>query len=414
LKLFSSTTLSARVTKNVALLTFCLFVLFSLVTFFIAYSLEDAMFNQQLQYANNQLQQTNTLPPRVKKIADLSECGFSSSDNNPLLNLDTDEVFGEFSHGNAHYHYMKVTDGLLLMNVTEQFVVKRGAKDILLILFLLFIPCIAASVFIAKSISSHALKPFHRLSQHFQLRSEQGTSSSEQLIDIEEADIKAIAEQLELALTKQAQLIEEQVAFNQGMSHEIRTPLQVMGHSLELIEVNQPALYQQASVQRLVKSLARIKRISNALLWLTSKDQFQGKTDINTVLNKVILESEALSTLHKLNISLDKTTQSPTSASIPEEVIELIFFNLINNAIHHGLHTEGTLGLNITIGQHAVTFTNAIANELEHELSKQQHFNLGLTLIKNLAERFEHHFTTEVTNNHFSATLSFSQPVNEL
>ncbi|WP_076410445.1 sensor histidine kinase KdpD [Shewanella sp. UCD-KL12] len=413
MRLFSAATLSTRVTKTVTLLTFCLFILFSLVTFFIAYSLEDAMFNHQLQYADNQLQQTDTLPPHINKVADLTAFGFSTSNNNPLLGIDTDEPFGEFSYGKEHYHYMKISDGLLLMNVTEQFVVKRGAKDILLILFLLFIPCIAASVFIAKSISSHALKPFHRLSQHFQLRSEQGTSSSEQLIDIEEADIKAIAEQLEQALTKQAQLIEEQTAFNQGMSHEIRTPLQVMDHSLELIEVNQPALYQQASMQRLVRSLARIKRISNALLWLTSKDQFQAKSNINKVLDKVILESKALSTLHKLDISLENTAQYPTSASIPEEVIELIFFNLINNAIHHGLHCEGALGLNITIEQHGITFTNAIANELEHELSKQQHFNLGLTLIKNLAERFSHHFTTEVTNNHFSATLSFSQPVNE-
>jgi hypothetical protein len=42
---------------------------------------------------------------------------------------------------------------------------------------------------------------------------------------------------------------------------------------MELIETTHPDLYHQPSLQRFDKSLARMKRISNALLWLTSKDE---------------------------------------------------------------------------------------------------------------------------------------------
>ena len=196
------------------------------------------MFNQQLQQANEQLQQQQTLPLRIKRVSDLSEFNLTLSPNKQFIEFDADDLFGEFSHANKHYHYMKVTDGLLLMDVTEQVVVKRGAKDIFSILLLVFLPCIFVSVFIAKAISAHALKPFHRLSRHFQQTHTPLSASSEKIIDIEETDIKVIAEQLEQALAKQALLIDEQIAFNQGMSHEIRTPLQVMSHSLELIEAN--------------------------------------------------------------------------------------------------------------------------------------------------------------------------------
>ena len=190
------------------------------MTFFIAYSLEDAMFNQQLLQANEQLQQQQTLPSKVNKVSNLSKFSVTLAPNKQFMEFDVDDLFGEFSHKDKHYHYMEVTDGLLLMDVTEQVVVKRGAKDILLILLVVFLLCIAISVLIAKAISTHALKPFHRLSQHFQQKNESREQPFIGVIDIEEADVKAIAEQLEQALAEQALLIEEQVAFNQGMSHD--------------------------------------------------------------------------------------------------------------------------------------------------------------------------------------------------
>jgi len=361
------------------------------------------MFNQQLVQAKEQLQHQQTLPLQVQKVADLSTFGSTLSPNKQFMEFDADDLFGEFSHKNKHYHYMKLSDGLLVMDVTEKVVVKRGAKDMITILVLLLIPCIALSVYLAKTISAHALRPFHRLSQHFQQRDKQQNEPLETLIDIEEADVKIIAQQLEQALAKQTLLIEEQAMFNQGMSHEIRTPLQVMSHSLELFEVNYAELYTQPLVQRLVKSIARIKRISNALLWLTSKDQCQDKSPINEVLDRVLFESKNLITAHNLDITLNNINKNQPTVTMPEEVLELIFFNLLNNTIHHGMHSNDSNELTITIEKNSVMFSNEIVDTI----SEQQHFNLGLNLIKKLAERFNNGFTTEVTNNQFNATLYF-------
>lgn len=365
------------------------------------------MFNQQLQQANIQLQQHQSLPLNVKKIPDLAEFGLTLSPNKQFIEFDADDLFGEFSHQGQHYHYMKLSDELLLMDVTEQVVVKRGAKDIFFILLLVFVFCILVSVFIARAISAHALKPFHHLSQHFQQKnkpqSESFTNATDIDKDIEEADVKIIAEQLEQALEKQALLIEEQATFNQGMSHEIRTPLQVMSHSMELIEANYPEVYQQPSMQRFVKSLARIKRISNALLWLTSSEEHQGESCVSTVLNQVLVDSKNLTTAHHLDITLENINHYQPMIAMPEEVLELIFFNLINNAIHHGLQKHGSILLKITINKNEVIFSNEKANIS----SEQQHFSLGLTLIKKLTERFTIDFKTHITDNNFNAVFYF-------
>jgi signal transduction histidine kinase len=289
------------------------------------------------------------------------------------------------------------------MEVTEQVVVKRGAKDIFIILLWVFLLCIIISIFIARTISVHALKPFHQLSQYFQNKGEPQSESFANVIDIEEADVKIIAHQLEQALEKQASLIEEQVMFNQSISHEIRTPIQVMGHSMELIEANYDEIYQQPSMQRLVKSLARIKRISNALLWLTSKDTYQSESCITTVLTRVMVESESLITVHHLDITIDNINHYQPKTAVPEEVLELIFFNLINNTIHHGLQSNGSTAFTITIDESQITFSN----ELESSTSEQQHFNLGLKLIKKITERFGTDFKTNVINNQFNAIFFY-------
>jgi len=365
------------------------------------------MFNQQLQQANKQLQQQKTLPLKIKKMPDLAEFGLTLSPNKQFIEFDANDLFGEFSHQGKHFHYMKLTDGLLLMDVTEQVVVKRGAKDIFLILLLIFMLCILVSVFIARAISAHALKPFHHLSQHFQQKNQPQSESFANATDIdsniEEADVKIIAEQLEQALEKQALLIEEQAAFNQGMSHEIRTPLQVMSHSMELVEANHPEVYQQPSMQRFIKSLTRIKRITNALLWLTSPEEHQDESCLSTVLNQVLVDSKNLATAHHLDITLENINHYKPMIAMPGEVLELIFFNLINNAIHHGLQKHGSILLKITINESEIIFSN----EKTNISCEQQHFNIGLKLIKKLTERFTIDFKTHITDNHFNAVLYF-------
>lgn len=394
-------TLSFRLTKIIVFMTFGLCVLFSMVTFFIAYSLEDAMFNQQLIQANAQFQQAQYLPLTIEKKPNLSEFGLTLAPSSQYMEFDPNDIFGEFSFQDKHYHYLKLSDGLLLMDVTEQVVVKSGMKDILIMLLLIIIPCLLFSVVVAKKMSNYALKPFHQLTRHFQYKALHQDDDHTSPMNIEETDIKAIAEQLEQAMQAQKSVLDDQIIFNQGMSHDIRTPLQVMSSSMELIEVNYPDLYQQPSVQRLNKALRRIKRTSNALLWLTSNEQYNEICCVQTILKSVLKESISLTKAHHINISVNKVNHS-LMMSLPEDVIELIFFNLINNAIHHGQPQHDMIELVIHISANGVTFTNKYNGDID---KSQPHFSLGLKLIGKLSKRFDIGFSTSIENSIYSASL---------
>ena len=88
---------------------------------------------------------------------------------------------------------------------------------------------------------------------------------------------------------------------------------------------------------------------------------------------------------------------------IPDEVLEMIFYNLINNVIHHGKQKDGMLNLSVNISECEITFSNEQASEA----SEKQHFSLGLKLIKKLSERFNINFKTKVINNQFTASFSY-------
>ena len=382
-------------------MTFSLCVLFSMLTFFIAYSLEDAMFNQQLIQANTQFQQSQSLPVTIQKKPNLSEFDLTLAPSSQFIEFDPNDVFGEFSFQDKHYHYMKLSDGLLLMDVSEQVVVKRGMKDILLMLLLIIIPCLLFSLVVAKKTSNYVLKPFHQLTRHFQYKALHQDDDHTSSMNIEETDIKAIAEQLEQALQAQKSVLDDQIIFNQGMSHEIRTPLQVMSNSMELIEVKYPDLYQQSSVQRLNKALRRIKRTSDAMLWLTSNEQYNEICCVQNILENVLKESKSLAQAHHINISVNKAKHA-LMVPMPENVIELIFFNLINNAIHHGQLQNDMIELVIHISENGIAFTNAYHADID---KSQSHFSLGLKLISKLCKRFNMRFSTRIERSIYSASL---------
>jgi len=134
---------------------------------FIAYSLEDTMFNRQLLQAQQQLAHQQTVAQNIRFVTDLS--AFNLTDAAPLqFNSETKNLqFQEFSANNRHYHAMRVANGFLLLDSTETAVVSRVLADIVLILSIALVPGLIMAYLIAKMVSAHALRPFTELSKNF-------------------------------------------------------------------------------------------------------------------------------------------------------------------------------------------------------------------------------------------------------
>ena len=396
-------TLYTRFVKSVSLLTVGLFVLFSATTLFIAYGIEDAMFKEQLHQANDKHLQGKALPANISVIESLDGLKPSSIEQLIYLELSDVDTIGEFKLDGKHFHYLVTEQGVLLLDSTNAGIISRALDDILAILLFALIPAMILAIWVAKVIANHAIKPFHQLSELFITSKASAAVDANTLEKIQEQDVKLIATELWLTLEQKAQMLERQLAFNQGMAHELRTPLQVMTHSVELLGHGYEELNSVMAFQRLEKSIHRMHRMCNGLLWLTSEQSHSELLNVNQALNSSLSKLKDLIDTHKIEVEMSTETQ--VGFVIPEEVFELITFNLLNNVVHHGRLNAGVIKWQIILTDSTVTFSNECIDQIEDKQQKER-FGIGLTLVSKLAERFG--LNTKIKNDNTSFALSIT------
>ncbi|MDK1312126.1 sensor histidine kinase [Pseudoalteromonas ardens] len=409
LKSSNQPTLLSRVRQHSLWLAFTLFLLFSGMTLFIVFALEDAVFKDQLKQTYHIIQQGGSLPANMTLVTQTDT--FTLSDSEQLKYFEFDAHFGEFTQGDQHFHFMKTDLGVLLLNSSELGIISRAIDDILVILLLMLLPTLLLTYWFSNKLSEKALRPFSKIhhalaAEHLHINEVKATLS-----DIEEQDIQLITKKLVDALEQKTHLLQQQIAFNQGMAHEIRTPLQVMSHSMELISASAPELASLKSYHRLDKAIARMHRLSSALLWLTSDAREQHTTQVRHVLDTVLSESQALIALHQIDVRINEPDPPKTlSLPIPEVVLELVILNLLTNVIHHCQTSEADKYWQISISQSQIRFCNPTV-QTPNDTSAHDNFGLGLQLVAALMDKFNVGFEAQQNNLVFSISLRVNKPL---
>jgi len=400
-------TLTSRVTYWITLLSLCMFLILSFLTFLVAFSSEDAMIHKILRNVNTE---SIVLNSHVKEISldELINMGYGHA--NPNEWSKRAESFGEFSSGDKYYHFMVLKDKIILFNSTDFVLTETRIKGIIKLLLKVFIPFLIATFFISRIIAKRALKPFSTLQATLLKPDKLAIDIKKANQHIKEADIKQIADELVLALEQKEQVLSQQIAFNQGMSHELRTPLQVMTHAVELIGIKNPELIQQDVYLRLVNSMDRMHRMSEAMLWLTSttKSTHQTQqTQVNICLAR--MQQDILQTYRNHDLELDVQEEGKLTLPMPEEVFEFIIYNLVNNAVHHGTVDSKASPLHIDITDSSLCLKNlVVASEIENANSITN-FGLGLSLVSKLCKRFGLQNSIKNNNNFYSIEISVSK-----
>jgi len=397
-------TLTSRVTYWITLLSLCMFLILSFLTFLVAFSSEDAMIHKILRNVNTE---SIVLNSHVKEISldELINMGYGHA--NPNEWSKRAESFGEFSSGDKYYHFMVLKDKIILFNSTDFVLTETRIKGIIKLLLKVFIPFLIATFFISRIIAKRALKPFSTLQATLLKPDKLAIDIKKANQHIKEADIKQIADELVLALEQKEQVLSQQIAFNQGMSHELRTPLQVMTHAVELIGIKNPELIQQNVYLRLVNSMDRMHRMSEAMLWLTSTTKSTHQTQVNICLAR--MKQDILQTYRNHDLKLDVQEEGKLTLPMPEEVLEFIIYNLVNNAVHHGKVDSEASPLHIDITDSYLCLKNlVVASEIENANSITN-FGLGLSLVSKLCQRFGLQNTIKDNNNFYSIEISVSK-----
>jgi len=394
-------TLTSRVTFWITLLSLCLFLILSFLTLVIAYSSEDTMIHSILRSVNQE-----TIP----QSSQISIISFDKLINDMEYEYASKAQlservggFGEFPFKEKYYHFMILENKIILFDSTNFVINDTRLKGIILLLFKTFIPFLIAAFFISRVIAKRALKPFSTLKTTLLKPDKLAADLRAINQHIKEADIKQVADELVLVLEQKEQVLAQQIAFNQGMSHELRTPLQVMTHAVELIGIKNPELKHEDVYVRLVNSMSRMHRTSEAMLWLTSTTKSTHQTHVNVCLAR--MKPDIVQTYSNHRLKLDIHEQSKLLLPIPEEVFEFILYNLLNNAVHHGKVDSKDTPLRIDITDNALCFKNAVVGSEVENSNSTTNFGLGLSLVSKLCQRFGLQSNIKNNNNIYSIEI---------
>ncbi|WP_346432573.1 sensor histidine kinase [Psychrosphaera aquimarina] len=394
-------TLASRVTLWITLMSLGLFIILSFLTLLVTLSAEDSMIHNVLRQVN---QKVLPLNGKVKRISyqQLIDMRYPYMTKEELATKVGG--FGEFEVDDTYYHFMILEGKVLLLDSSELIVDQARINRILKMLAQAFIPFLLFSLFLARLISKRALKPFFTLKSGFLNPDKQAVDLEKINHQIKETDVKTLVNELAMILAQKEQVLAQQITFNQGMSHELRTPLQVMEHSVELIGLKDPNLAQQDVYVRLLSAVGRMKRISEAMLWLNSQSEFNHPLQVNHVLVKI--KQDVLKTFNNHGLTLNIEEQDKLLLSVPEEVFELIIYSLVNNVIRHGKDDDGTKTLTINITENGISFSNLVDQDASKQHNSTTNFKLGLLLVSKLCQRFGLNLNIETAQGQFLVRIN--------
>jgi signal transduction histidine kinase len=195
------------------------------------------------------------------------------------------------------------------------------------------------------------------------------------------------------------------------LSHELRTPIQSSLATLELLALKTE---DKKTIERLMRSLKRMTRLSNAILHLMDSDKLPNtyQVDITQICRELVDELQPLAKVKKQSIILNTIDQTPegklndshslgqnrpsiTSLHHPkivatQEVIETLLSILLTNALQYGNASP----IKITINNYQIRIENEMDPISEHssainDIDTPQGFGIGLNIANRLADKYQ-------------------------
>lgn len=220
------------------------------------------------------------------------------------------------------------------------------------------------------------------------------------------ADVMVLAERQEVTefrefLTLYAAVWGKQVSALEGeqqtlayLAHELRTPLQSAQNSLAVL-MDRPS--DAASLARLERAIARLRRASNAALWLASERTVSRHeiADIDAIVTDLSEELRPL--LDRAGVELVRINGPVPEQIGPREAVEAVIASLLQNALQH----SGKGVVELRTGTSQISLSNPL------KAATSEGFGLGLDLARRLCSRFGWKLEAVRSRQCFTATIHF-------
>ncbi|KZN44580.1 sensor histidine kinase [Pseudoalteromonas luteoviolacea] len=393
-------------------------VLFGVVCFLFAYTIEDHLFNvilkDEANYVSQQLSLGNTPVPRLEFIEYLEDKQQLPQFIQNILQESPNA--SEFSsQGDLHYHLMWLDQGLLLAEVSEQLVVRKlklGMFNFMLVALGIVLLVAIILAYLSLAMAKKLLKPLDKL---VEIVSEAPVEKlpqnfSDQFVKDE---IGGFARTLEQALDRIRKFIDREQAFTRDASHELRTPIAVTQGALTLLKQEKLSEKQLQLVNRAAAAQAQMTQSVELLLALAREETIQ-QTNVKLL---PIVESCVLQQAPKIankDISVEVNVSSNAAIAVGESALNLILSNLIGNAFSHV--ESGSVTVSFTDNTLSIIDTGqGIPNEILDRIfesgiksESSKGLGMGLSIVYRLCQRLDIDLSLESNQQGTAFHLTFA------
>jgi signal transduction histidine kinase len=367
---------------------------FVAVTFFFLFSIEDYFHEQQLVNLSRIVAVNDSvkgIPSHIKiyKIGEVPQAWIALLDKVPFNKaIETANQQGEALHILRSKFSNSEQVVVLALDTSETNSIWAISDKLLILILPWIIIFLAVASFLAKKFIRRVQNQFNLLLST--ITKSESPDILEQFAKHQPIEEVALFAQLFNEVWQQK--IEILTREKQGLeylSHELRTPIQSSLATLELLALKTE---DTKTIDRLMRSLNRMTRLSNAILYLMEAEQLLPTYQIDTVkvCQQLVDELTPLAHVKKQSIALI-TNEENTQVNIiaTQEVIETLLSILLTNALQH----SNSNPIIITINHQQVSIQNELkeSSPSQHSANvddQQQGFGLGLKIAKRLADKF--------------------------
>ncbi len=210
---------------------------------------------------------------------------------------------------------------------------------------------------------------------------------------------------------------QQQKEFTENASHELQTPLAIIKSKLDLLLQDETLSKEQSEVIDSINlTLSRATRINRNLLLLAKIENQQFDLTESIDLSKLINENVELLLEHVENksIQLETRIEPNVKASCNRSLLEILITNLLLNAIRHSpdqsqMKIELTeKGLKISNSGAASLNTENLFKRFISTSSETPNSGLGLSIVKQISNRFGWNVAYSFENNFHIFSVTFS------
>lgn len=376
---------------------------------FISKSVEDHIFERQLQtivkqYRNTPISQRKEFssvnltiysdltqtPPRYQKQLIALDVGFHDVEFAPYEEFHIAVIAEENS---TLYFFYDVYD-LEISEESEIVIV-----EITLVLFLLLLIIV---LYIFQRTINKAMSPMFKLIA--QIKNSDSTTLNNFKnpgLSVNDQEVGLLYRTLDEYSQRLASFIDREREFTSFASHELRTPVTIIKGATELLEMQQqPSTVKQ--IQRIKRATQEMEDIINVLLSLARERQETNieLENISTLLNNLFETYQQRAEKQGKHFS-SQGSISPT-LSVPRIHFNITVGNLLINAIKYSEGQE----ISVHLSNKSISISNAKSNNYQH--TKAQGYGLGQIIIRRICEQQEWTFTLKETEQNLTATIEFN------